>query len=65
MKTSNIKARNTLSKGRFQKITIENSKGTKSFIGKIKKIGEKYIVFKDVHQGKEVRCLHNSVKSII
>lgn len=65
MKLQNIKARKTISKGRFQKITIENKQGSKTFVGKIKKIGESYIAFSDFTNKTEVRCLHNSVKSIV
>jgi hypothetical protein len=65
MNTTAIKGRKTKSKGRFNTITLSNSRGEETFVGRIKNIGKTYVTF-DRFSGErgQVRAHYKSVKSI-
>lgn len=65
MTNTAIKGQNTKARGRFLKITIGNSKGDQTFMGKIKSMTKNYITFSRFSGNRgEVKCHVNSVKSI-
>jgi len=65
MNATAIKGQKTKSKGRFNTITLSNSKGEQKFVGKVKNIGKSYVTF-DRYSGErgEVKAHIKSVKGI-
>jgi len=65
MNTSTIKSKVTKSRGKFMRVSLQNSKVSECFMGKVKSIGETFVIF-DRFSGKrgEIKVHRNSIKSL-